>query len=170
MTTEFSEAMQHQDPPSPERDRKYLVILLRQYQQAKRESDEAEAWFNAIEDVYQDEQAIRMTTLASLSIAIEELAKELLPADAKHIDVPGIARVAFRTQPEYLRVADHEAFMDWAQGVERPDLWSEAVVRKLDTAAAKELAEEARRETGELIAGMELVEAKTTMKIEAARG
>lgn len=167
MTAEiFSEAMQHSEP-SPERDRKALVMLLREYQRIDREQIEQTAWFNAIRAIYVEDSDTREATQSSIEKAIEELAKELLPEDSKHVDVVGIARIQMHTEPAYLRVADKDALVEWAREHEHPELIERVPESfKPVTAAAKALAESTLAETGEVLAWAEQVPETTTMKIQ----
>lgn len=166
MTTEFAETMQTPAEPSPERDRRALVMLLRQYQSIEREQVEQCAWMDAITAVYREDTDRRSMTLASLTEAIEELAKDLRLEGSQHVDVPGIARLQFTTTKPYLRVADPDAMVEWARAHEEFGLleFVPASVKPV-TNAAKALAEKTLAESGEVLPWAEQVPAVTTMKI-----
>lgn len=166
MTTEFAETMQTPAEPSPERDRRALVMLLREYQRAVRDARDAEEWFDAIFAVHTDERITRDRTIVSLTEAIEELAKDLRLEGSQHVDVPGIARLQFTTTKPYLRVADPDAMVEWARQHEEFALleFVPASIKPV-TNAAKALAEKTLAESGEVLPWAEQVPSVTTMKI-----
>lgn len=166
-TTDFMAAMNHTADRTPESDRRAIIALLRERARIEREQDEQRAWFESIRGVYHEEEAIRASTLAKIEETIQEIASDLRVDGTQHVDIPGVARIAFRTTAEYLRVADPAAFMEWCKANERGELIIETVKESVDTNAAKEIAAEARAETGECLPGIELVAEKVSMKIES---
>lgn len=166
MVESFAESMQ-QSEPSPERDRKAIVLLLRQLQAVEREQADQAAWFYAVRVIAEEEEDARYRTMDSLTAAIEELAKELRSEGSQHVDIPGLARIQFKTTAEYLRVADPAALVAWALEHEESGIIEDVPAsHKPLTAAAKTLAESTFKETGYVLPWAEYVPEVTAMKIE----
>jgi NACalpha-BTF3-like transcription factor len=160
-----NEPMERTD--DPDANRRVVVMALRQLARLEAEGAEANAWMNSVMAVFNDECKERITEKDRLAALVEEITKEMLPEGSKHVDIPGIARVQFKTTDEYLRVADPKAFTEWARGSEEEGLLEFIPASyKPITAEAKKFAEKALAETGEVLPGMERVPAVTTMKIE----
>lgn len=169
---DFTEAMQRSDDANPvlraDINRRVVVMALRQLARIEAEHNTANDWMIAIMSVHRAEAEARDAERERLTVVVEEIAKEMLPPDSKHVDIPGMARISMRATPEYLRVADPDAFIAWAKTAERPELVKTRTVETVDTALAKEIAAEARNETGEILPGIEVVPEKVTMSIQSA--
>lgn len=101
--------------------------------------------------------------LAWLEEQIKRVAEPLLTGKAKNVDMPGAGRVQFRDYAETLRVADDEAYIAALDADERERLVE--LRPHLKTVDAKQYAATVLAEHGELMPGMERIEARRTASI-----
>jgi len=168
MIEDFTEAMQRTD--NPDTNRRVVVMALRQLARLEAEQDDQNAWYQTVYEAYSTETSHRREQRERLTAVVEEIAKEMLPPDSQHVDIPGMARIQFKTTAKYLRVADPIAVAGWAAAIEEPGLLEHIpATDKPITTAVKAFAERTLAETGEVLAGMELVPEATSMKIERAK-
>lgn len=113
-------------------------------------------------------------TLSGKSIRLEWLetqikatAEPLLAGKAKLVDMPGAGRVQFRDYEASLRIADPDAYIESLDADERERLVE--MVQKLKTNDAKAYAATVLADHGEIMPGVERIEARRTATISYSR-
>lgn len=149
-------------------DRRAMVSMLRELQQIEAVQADADVWVAAMMADHEEASSARRAQMALLHEGIYRLGLQMRVPGRQYVDVPGVARVQYRTTPGGVRVADKEAAIAWARDHERPDF-----IRRpppppdeLVVTAYKEYAAEVLAAEGEVLPGVLPVPEQTSMKVE----
>ena len=144
--------------------RRTLVGLLRALRREQTAVEDARAWARTVYDEVERANAPRLRTVAFLEEQVARVAEGLIPAGRKSVDVPGIARIQYRDLKDDVRIAEPESFIDALGADERERLVE--MRPHLKTNEAKAYARTVIEESGELMPGIERVEARRTTAIQ----
>lgn len=147
-----------------ERDsRRTLAGMLRTARRIRAELDEDAKYLAMIAAEIERKNAGKRGSLAFLEQQAQALGEQLLVVGSKHVDVPGAGRLQFTDRKAGVRIADPLAFIAALDADTRPSLIE--IVEKLKTNDAKKYAEAVLQQDGELLPGVERVEAQRTATI-----
>jgi len=118
--------------------RRMVIRLMHQYREASEAIANESRWMQAAVAEFNQRTAKLSDWQNELDEMIGRLARPLAPKDKKFVDVPGLGRISWREQKEYVRVADADTFIAWARQAERTDLYETETVYKPLTKFIKE--------------------------------
>ena len=148
----------------------YLSRLVGLMRAAGELSDEIESLREYLASVQREVEATvsgKASRLAWLEQQIKATAEPLLTGKSKNVDLPGVGRVQYRDYSEALRIADAEAYIAGLAADERARLVE--MRPHLKTVAAKAYAATVLADHGEVMPGVEVIEAHRTATVSYAR-
>lgn len=146
-------------------DRRAALGLLRELQQLEREDAEDKRWLTAVVEEAAERASKRNVRADEIRGLLEQIVADMRLPGSQHVDVPGIARIQFRTTEPSLRIAEPEAFIQWARDHERHDLIKVKTTTTVIADAAKDEAARALSQAGELLPGVIEEPEHTSMSI-----
>lgn len=146
------------EPVSRDEAFRYLYGVMAEMREIQEEIANLEAARRAVLTAHDDRLVRLEARFDQASESAARLAEPLLPRGSKHVDIPGLGRVQFRDYQAGVRVADPRALLQWAVDAERTDLYER--VPRLLAGEAKKAADAALASDGELLPGVERVEAR----------
>lgn len=151
------------DELSAEDRRRTLFGMLRAAGALENEIRELTEYLARVQAEVQQAALPKKQRLAWLEEQIKRTAEPLLTGKTKNVDMPGAGRVQYRDYSEALRVADAEAFIAALDADERERLVE--LRPHLKTLDAKQYAATVLADHGEVMPGVERVEAHRTASI-----
>ena len=158
-----SEARAMLDELSAEDRRRTVFGMLRAASALHAEISELTEYLARVQAEVQQSTMPKKQRLVWLEEQIKRTAEPLLTGKTKNVDMPGAGRVQYRDYSEALRVADAEAFIAALDADERERLVE--LRPHLKTLDAKQYAATVLAEHGEVMPGVERVEAHRTATI-----
>lgn len=131
--------------------------MMRALAAAQRVIDDHETYLAMVEDETRRAIAPMLQRAAWLKAQLIPLCELLLPPGTKHVDFPAVGRAQFRDYQASLRIDDPDAFIAALGAEERARLVE--MKPKLLTVPAKAYAQQVLDDHGELMPGVERVEA-----------
>lgn len=147
--------------------RRSLFGMMRAARRLLDECEEQREYCAMIQAEVERTLAPKMQSFRFLEQQIKQLAEVLLVGKAKHVDVPGAGRIQYRDHRETLRIEDDAAFISALSADERHVLVEDRPHLKRDD--AKAYAAQVLGDTGQILPGVERVEAYRSSAIEFDR-